>query len=477
MSPALWLLAPLAFAPWLRVRGGRHASALVAVAAMVEVAIAALISFEVIPGVELAAAGDALTTDATARLFLLVIDAIFLGITMSAWLRRRVNQGVPDRGALDGLFAIVFLVAANLALVTNHILLAWLALEVTTVAAAPMIVRPDKPGAIGASWRYVLFSTIGLGVALLGLLCLTRGHDPAAAGSYFFDELARTRAPAGDGWRPLGVALVVLGIGTKLGLAPMYTWLPEAYDEAPSGVAAMLAAVQFNCALVVLLRVLQLPDALDGPAPGVLLTMGLASMIVSAASILATRNIRRLIAYASINHAGVIAIGLALGGPAAYGVLLYAVSNAFIKAILFISVGKMEHHYQSKDMRDVGGLIKDLPYTGLFLMIGTFALLGFPPFGSFLGEMLILSSLSATGQLLVFAGFCVAIATTFVATGRSVFPMIWGEAKRKATWPRQTAVGSLPKIAFMAALVMMGIYVPPQLNALFRDVAAALGAH
>jgi hydrogenase-4 component F len=475
VSPALWLLLPLAVAPWLRVRGGRHAAALLVLAAIAEVTVAALIGFELIPGTLIASPGELLTTDPTARLFLLVIDAIFVGITTSSWLRRRGHIGVPDRGPTDALFALIFLVAANLAVVTNHVLLAWLALEVTTLAAAPMIVRPDKPGAIGASWRYVLFSTVGLSVALLGLLCLARGHGGAAG--CFFDELARGPAAATDPWRPLGVALVVLGIGTKLGLAPMYTWLPEAYDEAPSGVVSMMAAVQFNCALVVLLRVLQMPDALAGPAPGVLFTMGLASMVVSAASILATRNIRRLLAYASINHAGVIAIGLALGGPAAYGVLLYAVSNAFIKAILFISVGKMEHHYQSKDMRDVGGLIKDLPYTGLFLMVGTFALLGFPPFGSFLGELLILSSLSATGQMLVFAGFCVAIATTFVATGRSVFPMIWSDAKRKATWPRQTLAASLPKLAFMAALVMMGIWVPPQVNELFRAVAAALGAH
>jgi hydrogenase-4 component F len=186
--------------------------------------------------------------------------------------------------------------------------------------------------------------------------------------------------------------------------------------------------------------------------------------------------VKRLIAYASINHAGVIAIGLAVGKNASYGVLLYVVSNAFIKAILFLTAGKIEAHYRTKDTREIGGLIKDLPYSGLFLMVGSFALLGFPPFGSFLGEMIILSGLVRAKEVFVFVLFCSLIALTFVATGRTVFPMIWGEPKTKVSWPRQTALAATPKIVFLAALVAMGVYMPPGINALFRTVAASLGA-
>jgi hydrogenase-4 component F len=182
-----------------------------------------------------------------------------------------------------------------------------------------------------------------------------------------------------------------------------------------------------------------------------------------------------LIAYASVNHAGVIAIGLGIGKSASYGLLLYVLSNAFIKAILFLTAGKIKAHYRTKDMRLISGLIKDLPYSGVFLMVGTFALLGFPPFGSFFGELLILSALVSSGQMLVFAAFCVLITMTFVATGRSVFPMIWGEPRENHTWARQTFLSALPKMLFLVALVFLGIYIPPALNELIQQVATALG--
>jgi hydrogenase-4 component F len=468
VNPALWLLAPLAFLLLVGPRRRHNALALVA-AATVEVIVATVLA---IGGVD-PGADALLTTDATARLFLLVIDWAFVGVVVYAWNRARVDATRPEASARRAYLGIAFLVAMNVVVVANHVLLAWLALEVTSLAAAPQITQASLPGSRGAAWRYLVFSIVGLGLASLGFWCLGHGGEHA---SMRFDVLARTPAPTDDPWRDLGFALLVLGLGTKLGLAPMYSWLPETYDEAPAAITAMLAAVQFNGTLVLLVRVLQIPGARDGVAGDALLVLGLASMAVSAGSILATRNVKRLVAYASINHAGVIAIGLGLGGEAAYGVLLYAVSNAFIKAILFLSIGHIEQHYQTKQMRDVGGLIKDLPYTGLFLMVGTFALLGFPPFGSFLGELLILSALAASGQMLVFAGFCTVIAATFIATGRSVFPMIWGEARIKATWHRQRLLPHLPKLVLLIALVMMGLYLPPSFNSLFRAVATSMGS-
>ncbi|MBK9518715.1 MAG: hypothetical protein IPO09_15475 [Anaeromyxobacter sp.] len=237
----------------------------------------------------------------------------------------------------------------------------------------------------------------------------------------------------------------------------------------------MLGAVQFNCALVFLFHVVQVFRAGSGALiTGELLTIGLSSVAVSTVSIVATRNFKRLLAYASINHAGVIAIGLGLGKPAGFGLLLYVLSNAFIKAILFLTAGKIEQHYGTKDTKAIAGLIKDLPYSGLFLMVGTFGLLGFPPFGSFLGELLILSALVTSGQMFVFAAFCMLITMTFVATGRTIFPMIWGEPKQERTWPKQSALSGMHKLIFLMALLVLGIYIPPQLSELMASVATLL---
>jgi hydrogenase-4 component F len=481
MNLAYLSLAPALLAPGLGARAARSFApmALLGVSA-VQAAAALVVAFTVHDATPFA--GGYLTTDPTARLFLVVINVIFLGIAGYVWNRARTTPELQDVISRFTRLSLVFMGAANFVVLSNHLLAAWIALEVTTLAAAPLIVREGVLSSRRASWRYFLFSSIGLGIALIGLMCLARSVE-ASGGTptSFLHELRAsssvTNDVTADLWRRIGLAFVVLGYGTKLGLAPMYSWLPETYDEAPPAVTALLAAVQFNCTLVCLIRVLQVYRAADRELVSTeLLVVGLVSMGVSTVSIIATRNYKRLIAYASINHAGVIAIGLAVGKSASYGVILYVVSNAFIKAILFLTAGKIKAHYGTKDTRQVAGLIKDLPYSGLFLMIGTFALLGFPPFGSFLGELIILSELVRAKQVTVFVVFCAFIALSFVATGRTIFPMIWGEPMKEVHWPRQSFVAAAPKLVFLVALVAMGIYLPSAVNALFREVAASLGA-
>jgi hydrogenase-4 component F len=270
----------------------------------------------------------------------------------------------------------------------------------------------------------------------------------------------------------------VLGYGTKLGLAPMYSWLPETYDAAPPVVTSLLAAVQFNVALVGLVRIVQVfrpgEEALFST---LLVGMGLASMAIATASLIAATHLRRLVAYASIVHGGVIAIGLGVGGDAAYGVLLYAVSNAFIKAMLFMTAGRIEAEYGTKETSQIRGVLKGLPYSGLFLMAGTFALLGFPPFGSFVGELLILSGLVRSGYLMTFATLGFLVSVSFIATGRTVFPMIWGspEAGGSPALHPPTIWGSAPKLVFLVILVVLGLRLPGPVSVLFREVAMSLG--
>ncbi|MGZ3423374.1 MAG: proton-conducting transporter transmembrane domain-containing protein [Polyangiales bacterium] len=476
MNP-VYLFAPALLAPGVGSKAARPIApwALVLIAG-IQACVALAIAFTLHGNARIA--GGYLITDATARLFLVVVNVLFFGIAVYVWSRSRAAPVLADVVARYARLSLVFMAAANFVVLSNHLLASWVALEVTTLAAAPLIVREGVPSSRRASWRYFLFSAVGLGIALVGLLCLARGYElEGRTPSYFLDELSAlvAQGPA-NVWRRIGVALLLLGYGTKLGLAPMYAWLPETYDEAPPAVTALLAAVQFNCALVCVIRVVQVFRVNHSELVATeLLVLGLASMAVSTISIIATRNFKRLIAYASINHAGVIAIGLGVGGSATYGLLLYVVSNAFIKAILFLTAGRIKAHYGTKDTREIAGLLKDLPFSGVFFMVGTFALLGFPPFGSFLGELIILSGLVRRGQIVVFVLFCTLIAMTFVATGRTVFPMIWGVPKREVAKSDQTIVTAAPKLVFLVALVAMGIYMPAPLNDLFRAVAASIG--
>jgi hydrogenase-4 component F len=416
--------------------------------------------------------------DATSRLFLLLINLVFLGIATYIWTRVRaepeLSQGI-DR--YIG-FLLVFLVASNLAVSSQHLIALWIFLEATTLVAVPLIQHGGQSAARRASFRYLLFSGVGLALAFLGFVCMAQGLAlRGATPSFFLEQLAAAAPDPAEAWCRLGLVLVFLGFGTKLGLVPMYSWLPETYDAAPPATAALLAAVQFNVALVGVLRVLHVLRASHPALVSLeLVGLGLATMAVSAVNVIAAKNYRTLIAYAALNHAGVIAVGLGIGKGAAYGVVLYAVSNAFIKAILFLTAGKIRSHYRTEQIAEVSGLIKDLPYSGVFFMVGTFALLGFPPFGSFLGELIIMSGLVGAGYVLVFAAFCMILAVSFVATGRAIFPMIWGEPKKQADWGSQPIATILPKLVFLVALIAMGLYLPAPVNRLFMQVAAGLGA-
>jgi hydrogenase-4 component F len=416
-----------------------------------------------------------LVADATSRLFVLVVSLVYLGVATYVWARVRDTPELRDGIERLVLFSLVFMAAALLAILSHHVVATWVLLEVSTLAAVTMVQFRGGAARIAASWRYFLFSSVGLALSLLGFACLARGlgHET----SFFLDGLTEAARQPPELWRRLGLLLLLLGYGTKLGLAPMCAWLPETYQAAPPAVTALLGAVQFNVALAAVFRLVQVFRPTDGALIRTeLVALGIATMAVSAFAIIATRSYVKLIAYAALNHGGVIAIGLGIGKVASYGVVLYAVSNAFIKAILFLTAGKIAARYETEDVRKVAGLVKDMPYSGLFFMVGTFALLGFPPFGSFLGELIIMSGLIGRGDFAVFAAFCGILTVTFIATGRAIFPMLWGEPRRKVDWRSQRLVEIAPKLVFLAALVAMGLYLPAPVNALFRQVAAGLAA-
>ncbi len=423
--------------------------------------------------------GGALVLDATARLFLMLVDFVALGV--ATYLAGRVQHDPDLQRSAPRFLALVlaFMAASNFAILSHHLVGGWVALETTTLCAVPLILHRQSGAAKRAAWRYFSFSSVGLGLTLLGFACLerslTRGGGPEVG--FFLDELSRVAVRPTDAWGRIGLGLVFLGYGTKLGLAPMYAWLPETYEAALPSVTVLLASVQFNVALVGVFRVFQVFRAADQQLVSLeFATLGLATMVVSAFGLVGTHSYKKLIAYAAVNHGGVIAIGLGIGRTAAYGVVLYVVSNAIIKAILFLSAGRIRAHYRTDDLREVSGLIKDLPYSGLVFAIGIFALLGFPPFGSFLGELIILSALVRGGYFGLFAGVCGLLTVAFVATGRSVFPMIWGEPRAVPTAARQVLTDFGPKLVLLIFLVAMGLYLPAPINTLFRQVAAGLGA-
>lgn len=415
--------------------------------------------------------------DATSLLFLLVINSVFLGITVYLSSRVRTSPTLADNFTGRAALTLAFMTAMNLGVMANHLLLLWALIELTTLFAAPLVAHGSATSARRVAWHYVLYSSMSLALTFLGIMCLTRSAQ-LRGGSIDFalDAMAASLSAAGDGWQRLGLALMLFGLGSKLGLAPLYSWLPETYEAAPTSTSALLAAVQFNISVVAVLRLLQVFREHDtGFVRHELLVMGCLSLVVAAVQVMAARNYKRLIAYACVSSSGVIAIGLSVGKAAAYGVLLYVVSAAFVKALLFLTAGRLRAVYGTNDAAALAGVVRVLPFSGALFAVGTFALLGFPPFGTFMAEMLILSGIVQAGNLTAFALMCTMLTIIFVATGRSIFPMLWGKAELERPAVQERWLTAVPKLGFVVVLVLLGVYTPAPVSELLLQVSRSIG--
>jgi hydrogenase-4 component F len=415
--------------------------------------------------------------DATSMLFLLVINSVFLGISVYMSSRAYTSQTLAhDMLSRTGL-TLAFMIAMNLGVMANHLLLLWAFIELTTLCAAPLVAQGDAKEPRRVAWQYLMYSSVALALTFLGIMCLTRSAQlQGLEMSFALDRMASTLPATGDSWQRLGLALMLFGLGSKLGLAPLYNWMPNTYEAAPTSTSALLAAIQFNISVVAVFRILHVFHGHDASfVSHELLIMGCLSLIVAAVQVMAARNYKRLVAYACVSSSGVIAIGLSVGKAAAYGVLLYVVSNAFVKSLLFLTAGRLRAVYGTNEVKALSGVMRVLPFSGLLFAVGVFALLGFPPFGSFLAEMLILSGIVQSGNMIAFSLMCAMLTIIFVATGRSIFPMLWGPSNWPGPPVQETWVTALPKLGFVLALVLLGIYTPDPISELLRQVAQSIG--
>lgn len=418
-----------------------------------------------------------LVLDATSLLFIVVINTVFLGICVYLYSRDRLTPTLTRDIRSRATLMLLFMTVINIGLMANHLVLLWTLIEISTLCAAPLVARGESSNPRGVAWRYMLYSAMTLAITFLGFMALTQSaHLRGVEVSFMVDRLGESLTHDADAWQHLGLSFMLFGLGGKLGLAPLYGWLPETYEVAPTSTSALLASVQFNISVVAVFRILQIFHGFDaGFVSQELLVMGYLSLVVAAIQIMACNNYKRLIAYACVSSSGVIALGLSVGKAAAYGVVLYIVSNAFVKSLLFLTSGRMRAVYGTNEVSPLSGVIRTLPLAGLFFTVGIFALLGFPPFASFLAEMLILSGIVQAGNLLAFTLMCVMLTIIFVATGRTVFPMLWGAPKVAVTVPPQSWITLLPKYGFVGVLVMLGTYTPDPFTELLRAVAMSIG--
>ncbi len=399
------------------------------------------------------------------------------------YLRRRV-KGPEDHSDSWFVGTLLLFVATMTAVpLALHFELLWVALEATTLASAPLIYFHRSRHAVEATWKYLMVCSVGIALALLGTVFLVG----AAARAEVFPTVSGMVAGAGaldQNWVRLAFVFFVVGYGTKMGLAPMHAWLPDAHSEAPSPVSALLSGASLNCALLAILRCLQVVEATgDGAfARSVLLGLGLVSMAFAVVFILNQKDFKRLLAYSSVEHMGIIAVGVGLGGMAAWGALLHALIHGWAKGAFFMLSGNVLSTYGTKEVGKISGIARLLPATGLLWIIAIVVITAIPPSGLFVSELLILRGALGEGRPAVTVTFLLLLFLAFVGLTRVLLPMLLGA--KGAPVAREHDDGRdrgesvwlvLPPAVLMAAAVLLGVALPEPLRGVLESAMLLLG--
>ncbi|MBF0225509.1 MAG: hydrogenase [Desulfobacterales bacterium] len=288
---------------------------------------------------------------------------------------------------------LCFLSTMTLVVLSDHLIILWIAIEATTLASAPLIFVERTPKSLEATIKYILICSVGIALALLGLIFIKIAREIGRVETPFlFSELIKVAKQLDEKWLKAGFIFIFVGYGTKMGLAPMHTWLPDAHSEAPSPASALLSGVLLNCAYLGIFKTHQILYAagLGYFSGNILIIFGLISIFTAAIFILKQSDYKRLLAYSSIENMGIIAFGTGIGGIAAYGAMLHLIHHSLIKSSLFLSSGNIYLRYNSKIINDIGNMVKFLPKTFVAFFGGFIGISGFPPFGIFMSEFLII---------------------------------------------------------------------------------------
>ncbi|HUL81155.1 MAG TPA: hydrogenase 4 subunit F [Gammaproteobacteria bacterium] len=413
------------------------------------------------------------------NVFLVSLTA-FVGFTTSLfsrpYMRIEREHGRVDSGQLRLYHSMyqAFIAAMLIALTSNNMGLLWVAMEAATLSTVLLVTLYRTPASLEAGWKYFILCGVGIAQALFGTILLYFAAEKVLGGEGL-SALLWTHLNAVKGQLEpavLGLAFVFLlvGYGTKVGLAPLHNWLPDAHAEGPTPISAVLSGLLLNVAIYAVVRCKVLVEgSLQSQLPSrMLMGFGLASVVLAAFFLWRQRDIKRLFAYSSIEHMGIIAFAFGMGGAVAnFAALLHMTVHSLTKSAIFFAVGHAAQKAGSQIMEEIRGLITLSPTVGWGLMLGSLAILGMPPFGVFASEFLILTTAMreqpwATPILLM------ALGVAFAAIFGRVQPMVFGETTAKRL-PHTPAL--LPVFAHLAIVLLLGLFIPSYLAKWFRLAA------
>lgn len=418
--------------------------------------------------------------DPLGALVLLTISLLFLCCAFYAVGYLRHDR--PDRSNRVLVPALLLCLSAmSLVCCARHLGVLWVSVAATTLTMAPLIYFNRNARSIEATWKYLMIGSVGIALALLGVYFLAYATLVSGVeATLHLDRLMEVAPKLDQGWLKAAFIFLLAGFGAKLGLAPLHTWKPDAYGEAPGLVGALLAGGLTSCGFLALLRVYQVMAAAGGDdrfyrQP--LLVMGLFSMALAAVFLIRQADFKRLLAYSSVEHVGILALALGIGKGAIYGMLLHLMGNGLLKGVMFLSSGNLHRAYGSKSTLGVRGALRLLPCSGGLFMAGFLAISAFPPSLIFLSEFTIATSAFRQGDWLVGSLFLLLLAIIFLGMTPTLLSMVLGAppANLPDTGFRDQLRNVTSPLCLLLTVLLLGAWMPGLLHGLLLQSVALLG--
>ena len=412
-------------------------------------------------------------------IFLISFLSFLTSLYSIAYMVNEIEEKISNEWKLKGYYFLlnIFILTMLMVVTTNSLGVLWISIELTTLVSAFLVGYYNKETPVEAAWKYIILCTVGIAFAMIGIILLYYAvtHAGGLREQGLNWNYLITIAPKLDpSLMKVAFVFILIGFGTKAGLAPMHTWLPDAHSEAPTPVSALLSGVLLKCALYGIIRFAILTNLAVGSnfTSQLLLFFGLLSIIIATPFILVQKNIKRLLAYSSLEHIGIITTGLAFGNPlAVFGAFIHMINHAVVKALMFFTSGNISLKFHTKDMEHIKGAAQIVPLSAFALILGGLALAGSPPFSIFISEFYILAG-GIKGNHLIASGLVILLLT--IIFGGLVYhflkitigPVNGLTNLSKAQLGRSS---NIPVLICLLVIVLLGVSVPSPLFHLVNE--------
>ena len=411
-------------------------------------------------------------------IFLLVLSVVYMAVAI-------YNNGYIKHETTDvkrlrhySYMVLIFVLSMTGAIVSTNLGLSWVFIEATTLASAYLIYFNKTKTAIEAAWKYVYICSIGIALAFVGIILLTISTGNMNSLSYH--DLYNNAETFNQFWLKLSFVFVLFGIGTKMGLAPVHFWLPDAHSESPSPISGLLSAALLNSAFLVILNVYKI-TVLAGCADfgrGMMLVMGFLSLFITAVFVFHINNYKRMLAYSSVENMGILVIGTAIGGVAMYAAILHMIGHSLIKASFFLTSGNILEIYKTKKIKSVTGILKTDKKTGWLWVASFLGIVAFPPSVLFISEFLMIKEMITKGHYILCGLFVILLTIVLYGLAKAVIKMSFGQANSEKNYDENVKNVSfgmyLPQIVLLSMAFILGVYVPKFLDLMINGTIAVL---